>query len=149
MNWRYPTCIIIITGALVKYTSGGNAKVKILPTASRRERGCVAKEWVAPTAPVAVRRTDQPPAPPPPCLLNLLLQARTSGETAGRNLIQEAAGRPHLPVCRDPRNTSAQRPNSLLQKATPHWHFGAVTGVMIRIVVTRDATCYNSDHNTC
>jgi hypothetical protein len=91
---------------------------EILPTASRRVRGCAGREQVTPTMTQTARRTRQSVSPNPHCPRNLLLEVGTPVETAGRNLIQEAGERPHLLVFRGHRSMSVQTLNSLLQKLT-------------------------------
>ena len=91
---------------------------EILPTASRRVRGCAGREQVTPTMTQTARRTPQSVSPNPHCPRHLLLEVGTSVVTAGRNLIQEAGERPHLLVFRDHRSMSVQTLNSLLQKLT-------------------------------
>jgi hypothetical protein len=94
-------------------------KVEILPTASRRVTGCVMMAPMALRATQTARRNRRCGSPHRHCLLHLmLLWAGTAVETAGRNLFQESAERPHLRAFRDLRNTSAQTPNSHLQTAT-------------------------------
>ena len=103
-------------------------KVEILPTASRRVRGCVVKEPMALKATQTARRNRRSESPHRHCLPNLLLLllwAGTPVETAGRNLVLVSAERPHLRAFRDLRNTSVQTPNSHLQTETHFfkvWH---------------------------
>lgn len=121
-------------------------KVEILPTASRRVRGCVVKEPMALKATQAGRRNRRTGSPHRHFLLNLqLLWAGTPVETAGRNLVQESAERPHLRAFRDLRNTSAQTPNSHLKTATYTLTFGVIARVISCTVVIRDTSPCSSD----
>lgn len=119
-------------------------KVEILPTASRRVRGCVAKEPIALKATQTTGRNHRSGAAHRHGLLTLLLWAGTPVETAGRNLVQESAERPHLYAFRDLRNTSVQTPNSHLQTATHTLTIGVITRVRIRAVVIQDTSHYSS-----
>lgn len=120
-------------------------KVEILPTASRRVRGCLAKEPMALMATQTARQNHRFGSPHRHCLLHVLLWAGTRVETAGRNLVQESAEHPHLLAFRDLRNTSVQTPNSHLQTATHTLIFGVIARVRIRAVVIRDTSPYSSD----
>jgi hypothetical protein len=124
-------------------------KVEILPTASRRVRGCVVKEPTALKATLTARRNRRSESPHHHYLLNLLLLlwAGTPVETAGRNLVLESAERPHLRAFRDLRNTSAQTPNSHLQTATHTLTFGVIERVSSCTVVIRDTSLYSSDRS--